>query len=164
MLLGDLRLELGELEEAGALLVESLERFTASGDPFGIGWARCGAGKLATARAEYATAVDHFAASLSLSQHIGHRTGVGLSLIGLAHTAVRTGRPLRAAQLFAAAAAVADAVGVPLHLHYGASYDQALADTRAYLGASRYERAWTQGQAMTAEEAVAYALTGATAG
>ena len=64
----------------------------------------------------------------------------------------------RAAQLYGAVAFLRDAIGAPIPLNERPSYDRDLAATRTALGDAVFEAAWAEGQVMTLEQAVAYAL------
>jgi DNA-binding CsgD family transcriptional regulator len=66
--------------------------------------------------------------------------------------------PGRAIGLFAAAAAVQEASGAPVLWWYAEIVAQALADARGQLDPARAERAWSEGRAMSIDEALEYAL------
>jgi hypothetical protein len=75
------------------------------------------------------------------------------------------GHPARAARLWGAAAAQHQAVvGRPLREDEDQPFDtpaqaaESLEALRAQLGAAAFDAAWAEGQAMTLEQAVAYAL------
>jgi hypothetical protein len=72
------------------------------------------------------------------------------------------GQPERAVRLWGAAAAQHQAiVGRPLREDEGPPFDppaQAAESLRARLGAAVFDAAWAEGQAMSLEQALAYAL------
>jgi len=67
------------------------------------------------------------------------------------------GQPLSAARLYAAAAALRDAIGAPLAPTDRASYERRLADVRVQLEAAPFEAAVTEGRAFTLAQAIAAA-------
>ena len=65
----------------------------------------------------------------------------------------------RAARLFAASSALLEAIGVPLAPVDQAAFAHDLDATRERLGPAAWERTWAEGLALSADEAVALALT-----
>ena len=95
-------------------------------------------GHIAVAQGDYAAARAHYAASLAARQEVGFFTvGLALTLSGFANLAAAQGRCARAARLAACRRAIGD-------------------DAFAAAGA--------EGEAMTTEQAVAYALAEEAAG
>jgi DNA-binding CsgD family transcriptional regulator len=78
----------------------------------------------------------------------------------LARLAVGDGNHQNAARLFAAADAIRQQIGDVRFAVYQADYDAAVTATRAALGDSDFEAAWTEGAALSIEEAIAYAQRG----
>ena len=64
----------------------------------------------------------------------------------------------RAARLFAAAAGLLAATGAPLAPADRADYDRAIAALRSQLDEAARQAAWQDGQAMSLEQAIVYAL------
>ena len=64
----------------------------------------------------------------------------------------------RSARLLAAAQALRDAVGTVLPSSDRAEFEQHMSHARAILGGETFAAAWAEGQRMTLEQAVAYAL------
>jgi hypothetical protein len=80
-------------------------------------------------------------------------------LAGLARAAAAQGQPERAARLFAAVPVPYRARGpVLVEAADRAEFDREVASVRAQLGEAAFAAAWAAGQAMTTEQAVAYAL------
>jgi hypothetical protein len=69
----------------------------------------------------------------------------------------RRGSPIRAARLFGAEAAARITTGTLELPAYRRRSERALAATRVALGDELFEAEWRAGQAMTLEEALAYA-------
>jgi non-specific serine/threonine protein kinase len=76
----------------------------------------------------------------------------------LAATTEKQGQPVRAAVLFGAAEAQWQASGAVRYQPDRAAYERDLADVQAQLEPGAFVAAWAQGQAMTAEKAIACAL------
>ena len=71
------------------------------------------------------------------------------------------GRTKRSAHLFGAAEGLLQAVEAPVYDYYEPNrslYERTAATMRSQLGDWAFEEAWCEGQAMTFEQAVAYAL------
>jgi hypothetical protein len=76
----------------------------------------------------------------------------------LAKVAGRQGQPEQTARLFGAAQALRDQLETPLILVEQADYEHNLVAVRVALGEDEFAAAWAEGQAMTIEQATAYAL------
>ncbi|MBI3659129.1 tetratricopeptide repeat protein [Candidatus Acetothermia bacterium] len=107
---------------------------------------------------DYVTARSLFEESLAIRQELGDKQGIIASLSRLAGLSVVQTHPGRAARLFGAAEALREAIGAPLPPSDRTDYDRQVAATRAKLGDETFAAAWTQGRAMTLEQAVEYAL------
>ena len=70
----------------------------------------------------------------------------------------REGQPRRAAVLWGASQRLRDDVGAPLLPSERASYEREVAQGRVALGEDAFEMAWAEGQAMSTEQAIQYAL------
>ena len=95
---------------------------------------------------------------LPVFQRLGDRRGIGWHLVGMAGVEVEQGRAEHAARLLGAAAAVQEAIGAPLAAWLHRDHDRTVEQTQALLGESTFATLWAQGQAMTLEQAVEYAL------
>jgi hypothetical protein len=69
----------------------------------------------------------------------------------------------RAVRRWGAAAALREAIGVPPEPNWRDDWEREIGATRAALGEAAFASAWEEGQALTLEEAVQYALSAATA-
>ncbi len=76
-------------------------------------------------------------------------------LEGLASVVAAQGELTRAARLWGAATSLRETIGTPLPPVERASYEQAVAATRAHLGQQAFSKAWAQGRSMTPEQALA---------
>jgi predicted ATPase len=148
----------GDLAEARALFEESLEIQRQLGDKRGVAWSIHSLGAISLTEGEFRAARDLFAESLAIRQTLGDQVGIAECLQGLAEVDSAQGQPERAARLFGAAASLRDALGVPLQPHQRADYDRRVHSTRVALGEELFTADWSEGRAMTHEQAVAYAL------
>jgi hypothetical protein len=95
---------------------------------------------------------------LALWRELGDQLGAAECLEGLAAIAAGTGEPARVARLLGAVEALREAMGTPQPPVERLDHEATVAATRAALGAAAFAAAWSEGQALTPEEAVAYAL------
>jgi hypothetical protein len=102
---------------------------------------------------------DRLEESLSLSRQHGHQRGIAAALEGLASLAAAEGQPRRSLRLDGAAATWRAAAGQASD----AAGEQAAADRQARLfqdlGTETAATAWAEGQAMSLEQGIAYALS-----
>jgi hypothetical protein len=80
------------------------------------------------------------------------------ALEGLARVAGAHREAQRAAQLYAAAAALREALGAPVAPADRADHERRVAAVRACLGEEGFAASWAEGRAMGLEEAIASAL------
>jgi len=122
--------------------------------------ARClaGLGRIAMSQGDLGLAARHLTESIALSQSTGSRIGVIRALDAFAALAVREGRPERAVQLTAAAAALRSAAQLtPAQ----GSRTQRILDAAADLGDHVVLQLWAAGSVLTSADAVALALDAA---
>jgi len=86
--------------------------------------------------------------------------GIVYGLLGMAAVNTLRGRPAAAARLFGAAEALREVIGHPLMPHEQATYDYEgyLASIRDGLDEAAFDEAWSQGSAMSPEQAIDYGL------
>ena len=95
--------------------------------------------------------------SLALSQDLGVPTDVAQELLALAGSLGALGELVRAAHLFGAAQAFLQRSSVLIDPTDQPEHDRNISFVRAQLGEAAFEAAWAEGQAMTFDQAVAYA-------
>ncbi len=153
-LLGQMSLEQGELEGARRLLEDSLT----SGkqvDMDSVEQAR-GLARLSALQGDTVEARRLYQESLKLLfESKEFKELIAASLEGLAALEIEQGTPYRAAQLYGAAEALREAIGVPVYPVYRDSYERAVTQTRAMLGEQDFRAAWAEGRLMTPEQALA---------
>ncbi|MGI8549837.1 MAG: ATP-binding protein [Dehalococcoidia bacterium] len=98
------------------------------------------------------------AESLTLAGALGDKLRISQSIYRLAKVAALLGQPERAARLLSAARSAERAGTIALEPAERVEFAEDLAAVRDTLGDARFDPAWTEGQSMAIEDAVAYAL------
>ena len=148
----------GDAERAQRLLDEAMSLFRLVSHTYGVAWSLHYLGRVAHLRRDYDQGLSLLSKSLRMRLDLADRPGMAGSLEGLAAVALACGRPERAARLFATAATVRDAITAPLSPAERVIIDADLEAVCACLAENAFASAWAEGQAMTIDEAVAYAL------
>jgi predicted ATPase/DNA-binding SARP family transcriptional activator len=156
--LGDVAVVQGDRRTAAARYEQALGIARAHDDWERTIWALLGLGRVAEQQEEAERAAAFYAESLALGQEQDHRISVLASLEGLARVAAVSGQEERGARLLGAAATHREALGVPLPPHLRPGNERTVAAVRAALGEAAFAAAWTEGRAITLEQAVADAL------
>jgi predicted ATPase len=156
--LGIVAWQQGDYALARALFAESLAHYREFGDRWGSANALSNLGLVACEQGEYPGARALLAESLALRRELGNTKGIAVSLAGLAGVAVGVGQPERGATLLGAVAGLLQRIGAVLDSEDRRPYERTGAAVRALLGAEVFERLWREGQAMSMEQATAYAL------
>jgi predicted ATPase len=156
--LGDTWFRMGNIERAATAWEESLRLTRELGDPYLIGWSLGGLADVARLRADYQRATGMFKESLSLYLSSGNKMGPPFSMEALALVAVTLGDAKRAARLWGAAAAWREEINELLPPIYQRDYAPYVTQARTQLGEDAYASAWSEGHAMSPEQAVALAL------
>jgi non-specific serine/threonine protein kinase len=150
----------GNPSRAKGLLEESLGIYREAGDRNGVAWCLIYLGHIAAGEGDLAAAAARFRESLRLFVEIEEPPGAVNALVGLSEVEQRRGHPQSAARLIGAT------IGIGEHTadRYAPRsaerilYDRAATASRAKLDDPNYLAAWTEGQHMTLDQAVAYAL------
>jgi len=153
-LLAQMRLAQGELALAREWCEESLVLEKEVGDQEGTIEALLDLGRVAVAQGDLAVARRCYQESLTILQELGSQGFLAACLEGLAALEAQ-GAPSLAAQLWGTAEALREAIGAPIYPVYRASYEQAIAQTRAALGEQTFRTAWAEGRSMTPEQVLA---------
>ena len=132
------------------------------GDKQGIAYALNNLGHLTVMQRDFAQATVLLAESLTLCREIGEQQGIASNLEGLARLAAASASAPadleRAVRLFGAAAALREAIGMPLPANERASYDRATAAVQAAVGEIAWATLLADGQALLLEDAISLAL------
>src|SRR5918996_1508647 len=156
--LGDTWFRMGDIERAATSWEESLRLTQELGDDYLMGWSLGGLADVARLRADYKRATGMFKESLSLYQSSGDKFGPPFSLEALGLVAVALGDAKRAARLWGAASAWREAINEPVPPTYQRDYAESITQARTQLGEEVYASAWSEGHAMSPEQAITLAL------
>jgi predicted ATPase/DNA-binding XRE family transcriptional regulator len=115
-------------------------------------------GNIALSRGDYPRAQGLFNQSLGLACEEGDKETIGRGLTGLAGLARVIGNLEQAARLWGSEHALRKIVDIPISGAERAEYESAVAAARTQLDAATFAAAWAEGQTMTLDDAVAYAL------
>ena len=94
---------------------------------------------------------------VSLYQEIGNRQGLAYSLEALGNLALNADQAKCAAHLLSAAEALRKAIAMPQAPSERALYEKLVEASRAALGQESFDIAWSEGGALTVEQAIEYA-------
>jgi DNA-binding NarL/FixJ family response regulator len=95
-----------------------------------------------------------------VAREADYKLAIQYSLFGLGMGAAAGGQPARAARLWGAEEAMTEAFGIQITplAHSTTNYEGYVATARSQLEETAFAAAWSEGRAMTTEEAVEYAL------
>jgi len=158
-LLGADLTEIHEYAAAKQALLECRDIYQSLGYQRGVALAMHNLGCGAQEQGEYTQARELLCEALRIRHHLGLRRGYAYSFEQLAQVDEREGRYERAVQLLAAAETLRVRLGAPLEQIEQKENVEALTRARARLGDIAYELAWSKGATMTAEQAIALALS-----
>jgi non-specific serine/threonine protein kinase len=156
--LGDAWFRLGDTQRAVTNWEESLGHAQELGDDFLMAWSLGGFADVARESGDYKRAVGLLKEALSLYQKLRNKSEPPFTLEALGLAAVALGESQRAARLWGAASVWRETMNEPLPLSYQKDFATSIAQARAQLGEKAYMSAWSEGRAMTMEQAVEYAL------
>jgi non-specific serine/threonine protein kinase len=128
------------------------------GSPRGLVHALTTLGDVSLHLGDIASAGACFRESLPICRELGTRLEIVVGLEGLAAVAVAQGQPQRAARLIGAAEALRASSSAPLPPEDRTKYDRSVAAVRTTLGEEAFAVAWTEGRALSLEDAVACAM------
>jgi len=152
----------GDYNRATALNEEGAELYQKRGRRGGLQYAFDNLGWAALEQGHYRRAEDLHEENLVLCRELGDRLIASESMEGLACVAGATGEGERAAKLFGAAQTQREAVGYVHAPREHALREPYLAAARSQVGAAAWAETWEEGQSITFEDAIAYALEGGT--
>jgi predicted ATPase/DNA-binding SARP family transcriptional activator len=156
--LGNVLFEQGDYPAARSLLAESLALKRELGDKWGIAAVLSNLGGVALGESNTQAASRFLEESLVIRRELGDRWSLADSLEGFATLAFQERQLERAARLWGAAEAIREAIGTPLAAGECARRDRDMMAVRQQLGEEVMAAAYSEGQQLADEEAVAYAL------
>ena len=150
----------GDDGRAADLLEANLAVMQELGDKVYQAWYLGFLGRVAKAQGAYRQAAHRLGESLRLFSSTRDKDGIALTLEGYAGLAAAQGRAECAARLLGTAAALRETISSPMAPFDQPEYDRDVAAVRSQLDEALFATAWAEGQAMTLEQAIAYALAG----
>jgi non-specific serine/threonine protein kinase len=150
--------EKGDNAGARASLEESLALARELGDTWQVAATLGNLGEVARRQGDHARATVLLGECTALYRVLGDKRRLAECLEELAGLAAALGRPHSAAMLGGAAGALRESLGSPAEPMEQASIETTTGTARAALGDAAFAAAWVAGQALSLEEAVAYAL------
>jgi len=151
----------GDYARAIALHSEGLALFRELGDKWNIAMALWPMGQVHIKQRDYSRATECFMEGLVLCRDVGDRFVSQGCLEGLARVASARGHYKRAARLLGAVEELHKRLGYHRALGIQASHERHVASMRAALGDTTFAAAWAEGQSMTLQEIIKYALDSA---
>ncbi|CAN5473843.1 BTAD domain-containing putative transcriptional regulator [soil metagenome] len=149
-----------DYEQAKAFYEEDLALVLELGDPFLIDTARSNLGLAALHLGDLHRAARLFRECLQANLKTGSKFDIGWDMAALAAVAGAEGQPIRAGRLFGAGETLFAELGSRVDPFDRDWYDRYLAAARAQLDEQVWQHAWAEGQAMSLEQAISYALEG----
>ena len=156
--LGGLAANLGDYAQARALFEESLALSRELRDRRAIAWMLGNLGSMSHEQGNHDQARVLLQESLALVREQEDKLGVAHILAGLAASAAATGDLERAVRLAGATDTLLQAIGAVLAAVERGFCDTAVNTARDQLDATMFDALWAEGQAMTLEHAIEYAL------
>jgi predicted ATPase/DNA-binding SARP family transcriptional activator len=157
--LGHLAAARGEYVEAAARYQESLSIARGAENAWVIASALFSAAEVARARGEYARAIAMLKESLGYYRAFRAPWGICMVLSTTAAVLVGRGQSERATRLFGAEHSLRNTIGYVVGDRWRPVHERDLASARVTMGDETFASAWAEGEAMTREQAVAYALS-----
>ncbi len=155
---GDIAREQGEIAAAKKLYLRALFAFRDAGDEWGSARSLTDLGYIAAEQGDHSGSHSSYREALGIFDRLGHRRGTSRVLEGFACLAVSQNNAARALKLAAAAANSRRLICAPLPQAEQSKLDQILEPAWKALKKSEGKQAWSEGFAMTLEEAVRYSL------
>jgi len=138
---------------------ECLALMRALGDQTGIVQSLTGLANVARQQASFGQATARYKEALTIAEALDYKLGAVGALEGLALVAVAVAQAEQGARLLGAAAALRQAINVPLHTFDRHEYEQAVVTLRQQLDGDRFDQQWASGQALALAIATADALS-----
>jgi DNA-binding CsgD family transcriptional regulator len=149
----------GDHERATALSEEAAELYRKQGSRGALRWVLDGLGWVALLREDHERAKALYIENVALCRKLGDKMVASWSIDGLACLAASRGEAQRAARLFGAAQALREAASYHQSPRDRSLREPYLTLARLRLSEAAWETAFAEGQTMSFEEAVEYALS-----
>ena len=152
---GQVALGRGDLVTARSLAEKSVALYKEMGHRHGTAESLLALGKVLVAEGDYAAARAQYEESLVIAGELGEKWIIAACLVELGEVVAAQRQLAWAAQLWGAAEALRDALGIPIQPVERADYERAVSSARVHLGERVFAAAWAQGRSMTPEQALA---------
>ncbi|MDQ4126384.1 MAG: LuxR C-terminal-related transcriptional regulator [Actinomycetota bacterium] len=151
----------GDYGRAKQLAEQGLALFRETGDRQGTSVSLCTLVGVALAERDQARTRTLSEEGLKLSFEVGDRTNVAYCLGALGSVAASEGRVTRAARLWGAAETLVERIEATVYAYTAdrSLYRSQVTAARTQVDEAEWEAAWSEGRAMTPEEATEYALS-----
>jgi tetratricopeptide (TPR) repeat protein len=156
--LGTAALLAGDYTRAAQCQEQSLAIAQEIDDRLAFVWALMYRGRTAQRQGEADRAETLVRESIVLLHGMGHTLGLTVCLEILAEVAGLRQQPEQMVQLFGAAAVFRADLGIPPYRGERRAFECQLDDARAVLSGTAFDAAWTAGQTLTLDQAIAYGL------
>jgi predicted ATPase/DNA-binding CsgD family transcriptional regulator len=152
---GQLALSQSDLATAHAEVEQGVLLYKEMGHRHGSAESLAVLGKVLAVEGNYAAARRQYEESLAISGELGEKWMIARGLVGLGEVVAAEHKLAWAAQLWGAADALRDAIGVPIPPVELTEYERSLSATRVHLGERAFAAAWAKGRAITPRQALA---------
>ncbi len=156
--LGDVAYFQGDHARARVLFEQSLELGRELGNENLVAINLSNLGNVATEQGDYARARTLHKDSLAIARELGYRRYIACSLEAFGALAGKEAQAKRSVRLWGAAAALREAIECPLSPADREKHEREMTPIREMLGEDAFALAWSEGHAMTTEQAIVYAL------
>ena len=156
--LGNLAHLQGDYAASRALTEESLTIRRELGDRNGIATSLNDLGMVALGQGDHVAARALLEESLTIRRELGNKSGIAESLDAFAQLARLEQQERHAAPLWGAATVLREVLSAPLPPSEREKQEREMAGVREILGEDAFAAGWAQGQAMTMEQAIEYAI------
>ena len=156
--LGNLAHLQGDYAASRALTEESLTIRRELGDRNGIAYSLNDLGMVALGQGDHVAARALLEESLTIRRELGNKSGIAEFLDAFAQLARLEQQERHAAPLWGAATVLREVLSAPLPPSEREKQEREMAGVREILGEDAFAAGWAQGQAMTMEQAIEYAI------
>jgi predicted ATPase len=157
--LGKLAWAQGKYQVAEKRFNEVINICRESQDKFELSFALLGLGRVAQSQRDYTAARSFYSEVIDVAQEIRNGFIKTVYLSACATLAAAQRKPDKAARLVGAVEKQIPSIRFELSPTERAEYDEAIAAARVALGEEAFTKAWAEGQKMTIDEAIEYALS-----
>lgn len=155
--LGLVSMDMEDSTAARRYLEEALHLCRELDQKNGLAFALSFLGQLEVRESDFGRAAYIYSEALSLAGDLGAKSVLANCIEGVASIQEGLGRPLEAAWLWGNAAALREAMDLPLPLPGRPRYERSIASARAHADSPAFDAAWAEGRTAIVEEALKYA-------